>query len=186
MNEHDTHTTEAPGWAADLLNQLDELTVAEPTPPTTASALPPILTSGQRQGDVFVQPDPGMAAADRRAVRRRDRGATLLADGQEVVIVPEGNRHVLIARTSAGGRVRVWRQAFANVVLTMHIEAPAFVLLVQPSGPNPHAPLGVGPGWYAVCRQVEPQIVVGPPRALAGPSPATDFRSHHASLFVVD
>src|SRR5690349_17484417 len=94
-----------PAWAADVLADLDGLAVSEPLRPAARhgrQGRPPILTTGQRQGDVFVQPDPGAVPTGRRERRRLDRAAVVLADGQEVVIVPDGNRHLLVACTADG------------------------------------------------------------------------------------
>jgi hypothetical protein len=168
---------QATDWTATLLGEIAGLDETTPVRPRGCVAVidgVPVLTTGQRQGDVFIQPDP--AALDnlgKWARRRLDRTATILADRQEVVVVPQGHQHVLVAHTATAGRVRAWGQAYANVVLTIHIEAPAYAILVQPSGPNPHPPLGIGPGYYQVCRQTEPVILAPATRPGTAPMPST-------------
>jgi hypothetical protein len=175
---HDHLTAGAPpSWAAEVLDALDGLDVAEPDRPT---GLPPILTTGQRQGDVFVQPDPFVVT------RRMGRRGVVLVDGQQVPVVRQGNGHVLIARTVQGGRVRVWLKGspVPNVVMLLEVTAPAFCLLVQPSGDQPHLPVGIGAGQYAVCRQMEP-VIWAPPTPRLTPTSET-FAQRHARTFVVD
>lgn len=156
--------------ATDFAAALADIQALPETPP--APALPPLLSGGQRQGDVFVQPDEIVVD------RRMRRAATALGDGQEIVIVPDGNQHVLRACTAPGGWVWVWkadRSMASNIVLLLVVEAPAYCLLVQPGGPNPHAPLGIAPGAYSICRQAEPQVVA-PPVMAYRPDPSYPIR----------
>ena len=69
------------------------------------------MATGQRQGDVFVQPDPF------KVTRTMRWSAVRMADGQELTIVKEGNGHVLRAVIPAGATVavRIVRQQGATV-----------------------------------------------------------------------
>jgi hypothetical protein len=139
--------------------------------------LPPILGVGQRQGDVFVQPDPFKITRTMRLT------ATRLRDGQELVIVPEGNGHILRAAIPAGGSIQAWRWGYSNVVASVVITGPAYALLVQPTGPNPHAPLGIAPGSYVICRQVEPQILR---HSVVVEQAVQSWQERHDNTFVID
>lgn len=199
MGQPDGTVTVLVGRVATLVFSVADLYVEEPLGSDTLAAMeadlaadetPVISSRGFRQGDVYVQPDPIRG----RDLRRFRRHAQALGDQQQVVVVPEGNRHVLRAALPDGrGAVRVARNAdgrLQNVVWWLEVEAPAHALLVQPAGPNPHGPLGAGPGTYAVCRQVK-HVAWSTPVAPATParSPRPDTREAWQAahnIFVVD